>query len=386
MIKLQELGSVLLLLLLSVGTQEKGYNLPITDSVKEEAAEDCRARMEEIKDIYMEADKGVSLNAVVSGKTQKQMQEILKDTGNPVMISECYAAMEHYQQLEQFLLEAGEGKEGSVLLYKINADGGITRNQFHYDGTNMYVLQARAIWNPAGEATVSDISYTRIDTWEYTENGNFCYELCVPASPEVTEVVDGSTVLRVRPLSQECAALSRACVLSLGYQGNNLLCSNWDAEHMEDLDYNGMYEYLYAMKYGEKFAAEAVGDGVPADEFESVIMEYLPVTVEEIRKWAVYDEEKQTYAVVRLGCANYTPTYFGTSIPEVVDVKRQEDGTMILTVNAVCDKVLCSDAVITHELTVRFDEDGSFQYLGNTILEDGIRYIPEYQYRISIKD
>ena len=44
--------------------------------------------------------------------------------------------------------------------------------------------------------------------------------------------------------------------------------------------------------------------------------------------------------------------------------------------------VICNDAVITHELTVRFAEDGSFQYLENEILNDGIKSIPDYQYRI----
>jgi hypothetical protein len=33
-------------------------------------------------------------------------------------------------------------------------------------------------------------------------------------------------------------------------------------------------------------------------------------------------------------------------------------------------------------LTVRFAEDGSFQYLGNEILNNGNRHIPDYQYRI----
>ena len=37
---------------------------------------------------------------------------------------------------------------------------------------------------------------------------------------------------------------------------------------------------------------------------------------------------------------------------------------------------------ITHELTVKFAEDGSFRYLGNKILDDGLSNIPEYQYRI----
>ena len=115
---------------------------------------------------------------------------------------------------------------------------------------------------------------------------------------------------------------------------------------------------------------------------ESLIMEYLPVTKEQIREYAVFDEENQTYLWARLGCFNYAPTFFGTSLPEVVDIKENQDGTVTLTVEAVCDMVICDDAVITHELTVRFAEDGSFQYLGNEILNDGIMHIPDYQYRI----
>lgn len=71
-----------------------------------------------------------------------------------------------------------------------------------------------------------------------------------------------------------------------------------------------------------------------------------------------------------------------TLLPEVVNIKENDDGTVTLTVDAVCDMVVCDDAVITHELKVRFEEDGSFQYLGNKILNDGIMQIPDYQYRI----
>ena len=80
-------------------------------------------------------------------------------------------------------------------------------------------------------------------------------------------------------------------------------------------------------------------------------MEYLPVTKEQIREYAVFDEETQSYCWARLGCFNYAPTFFETSLPEVVDINE--------------------------------NEDGSFQYLGNEILNDGIMHIPDYQYRIT---
>ena len=194
--------------------------------------------------------------------------------------------------------------------------------------------------------------------------------------------MDGSCLIRVKPMTEEQREMSERCVRGLGYQGQNLLCSDWNAENMSELDYNGMFEYFYGMKYGVEFHSEDYPNGIPKEEFESLIMEYLPVTKEQIREYAAYDEENQTYLWERLGCGNYAPSYFGTSLPEVININENEDGTTTLTVEAVCDMVICDDAVITHELTVRFAEDGSFRYLGNKILNDGITHIPAYQYRI----
>ena len=88
------------------------------------------------------------------------------------------------------------------------------------------------------------------------------------------------------------------------------------------------------------------------------------------------------YAWAPLGCGNYAPNFFGTSVPEVVEVRENPDGTVTLTVNAVCDMVICDDALITHDLTVKFKEDGSFQYLGNEIRKEDRNNVPEYQYRV----
>lgn len=95
----------------------------------------------------------------------------------------------------------------------------------------------------------------------------------------------------------------------MGYQGNNLLCSNWDREHLEGLDYNGLYEYLYQMKYQKRFVMEEGKNGIPAEEFEQLMSEYLPVTAEQLRNIATFDAEKQEYVWAKLGCGNYAPTH-----------------------------------------------------------------------------
>lgn len=361
---------------------EKGYGLPVDEQEEKEAENDCRAMMEHIYEIYKEADKGTASNVVLTDETILELQKKLMEMGYPVVTLVTYSNMENYESVDSFLEDCASGESGSIVIYEIHDDGGIGRMKFIYDGTDMYVVSAGSVWNENGKSRMSYISHTRIKEWEYTEKGWFCYELCVPEPPEVTEIVDGSCLIRVKPMTEEQREMSERCVRGLGYQGNNILCSNWDADHMEELDFNGMYEYLYAMKYGDKFNSEDYPGGIPKEEFESLIMEYLPITAEQIREYAAFDEENQTYLWERLECFNYAPTFFGTSLPEVVNIKENDDGTVTLTVEAVCDMVICDDAVITHELTVRFAEDGSFQYLGNEILNDGIQDIPNYQYRI----
>ena len=361
---------------------EKGYDLPINETERKEAEDECKKVLVLISDIYILADKGDAVNPVLDDKTIYKMQDRIKEKGYPVTTMKAYAAMENYKRVEAFLKNCQDEKAGSVVLYELHSDGGIGRDKFIFDGKDMYLISACATWNSNDTYGMSYISYARIKEWKYTEKGWFGYELCVPEPPEVTEIVDGSCLVRIKPMTKEQREMSEKCVQGLGYQGNNLLCSNCDADHMEKLDYNGMYEYLFAMKYHKAFDAEDYPNGIPKEEFENLIMEYLPVTAEQIREYAVFDEKNQTYYWARLGCFNYAPTFFGTSLPEVIDIKENEDGIITLTVEAVCDMVICDDAVITHELTVRFAEDGSFQYLGNEILNDGIMHIPDYQYRI----
>lgn len=364
---------------------EKGYDLPVSNQDRDEAERDSYQLMTLLTDIYKNADKGNSSNVVLNGNAMKQMTTKVKEQGCPVISSEVYSNMENYKEVEQFLTNAESGIKGSVVVYEIHSDGGIGREKYVYDGEDMFLLASTTVWDDDNKPCMSFISYTRLKEWRYSDKGWFCYEMCVPEYPEVTEVVDGSCLIRIKPMSRKKRRISKQCVQALGYQGNNLLCSNWDENHLEKLDYNGLYEYLYEIKYKKKYNGKKYPDGIPKDEFESLLMEYLPVTPEVIKKVATFDKKKGTYLWQRLGCFNYAPTFFGTSIPEVTKIKENPDGTVTLTVDAVCEMMLCDEAVITHELTVRFAEDGSFRYLGNKILNGGLKEIPEYQYRFDDK-
>ena len=361
---------------------EKGYDLPVSAQENEEATRDSMQIMSGLEHIYRNADKGDSLNVVLDNKSICKMIKKIKQQGYSVTVSEDYSNMENYKRFSSFLAKAQEKQKGSGVIYEVHSEGSIGREKFIYDGKEMFLLASNASWDDNGKPIITFVSYTRIKKWRYSRKGWFCYELCVPEYPEVTEMVDGSCLIRIKPMSDNKRKLSRKCVRGLAYQGNNILCSNWDQEHMQKIDYNGLYEYLYAMKYKKKFNGKKYPSGIPKDQFEQLIMEYLPVSREDIEKYASYNEKKKTYDWMRLGCFNYASNFFGTSIPEVTKIKHNSNGTVTLTVDAVCEMVLCNEAVITHELTVKFNKDGSFRYLGNKILNGGIKKIPEYQYRI----
>ena len=361
---------------------EKGYDLPVSAQENEEATRDSMQIMSGLEHIYRNADKGDSLNVVLDNKSICKMIKKIKQQGYSVTVSEDYSNMENYKRFSSFLAKAQKKQKGSGVIYEVHSEGSNGREKFIYDGKDMFLLASNASWDDNGKPIITFVSYTRIKKWRYSRKGWFCYELCVPEYPEVTEMVDGSCLIRIKPMSDNKRKLSRKCVRGLAYQGNNILCSNWDQEHMQKIDYNGLYEYLYAMKYKKKFNGKKYPSGIPKDQFEQLIMEYLPVSREEIEKYASYNEKKKTYDWMRLGCFNYAPNFFGTSIPEVTKIKHNSNGTVTLTVDAVCEMVLCNEAVITHELTVKFAKDGSFKYLGNKILNNGIEEIPTYQYRI----
>ena len=361
---------------------EKGYDLPVSAQENEEATRDSMQIMSGLEHIYRNADKGDSLNVVLDNKSICKMIKKIKQQGYSVTVSEDYSNMENYKRFSSFLAKAQKKQKGSGVIYEVHSEGSIGREKFIYDGKEMFLLASNASWDDNGKPIITFVSYTRIKKWRYSRKGWFCYELCVPEYPDVTEMVDGSCLIRIKPMSDNKRKLSRKCVRGLAYQGNNILCSNWDQEHMQKIDYNGLYEYLYAMKYKKKFNGKKYPSGIPKDQFEQLIMEYLPVSREDIEKYASYNEKKKTYDWMRLGCFNYAPNFFGTSIPEVTKIKHNSNGTVTLTVDAVCEMVLCNEAVITHELTVKFNKDGSFRYLENKILNGGIKKIPEYQYRI----
>lgn len=361
----------------------KGYNLPISQDDMEQAKRETEELLDCVENMYQPY---LDDERQIPEDVQESIADILANNGYLVRADGIYSNIKNEELFERFLIDAKDGNSGSVVLYELRTRAAVARYEYSFDGMDMYVFASGMEIKTDGTRCQTYCSYTRIKSWRYTDAGWFCYELCVPEYPEVSEMVDGSVLIRVKPISEENREASEKYVLGIGYQGNNILCSNWDIDSLAALDYAGMYEYLYAMDTGEHFSLDEDADGIPADEFENLIMKYIPTSQGIIRNSTAFNEDKGEYYWARLGCMNYAPTHFGTSYPEVVAIKEDGDGTITLTVNAVCEMVLNDEAIVTHELTIKENADGNFMYMGNKILNNGMNRIPDYQYRIRVSN
>ena len=141
---------------------ERGYDLPVSDSEREEAEDDCKEMMELIAELYKNADKGYASNAIIADEILDQMVEKLKSIGCPVTVTAVYSNMKNYKELEDFLNDSIAGNSGSAVVCEIHLDGGIGRDKYIYDGKDMYILSAKATWSSDDKPVIVYISYTRI--------------------------------------------------------------------------------------------------------------------------------------------------------------------------------------------------------------------------------
>lgn len=308
-------------------------------------------------------------------------REALAEEGNIILGTNDYDGMTNYEKMEAFLEKAEAGETCETEVYEIHADGGYGRYRFYFDGQNMRVAIDVVTWNTQGPASMGNYEY-QIENWSYTEKGWFSYTLDVPEPPEVSEVIQAQVMMRVRPMPEDYRDFTERWLAPVGYQRNNMFSIEWDGEHMEKLDFNGLYEAFYMLSCGKVFESDDFPEGIPAEDFEEQMLKYLPITQESLREYAVYNETANTYGCANLGCGNYSLNAFWTSIPEVVDIRENGDGTWTVTVDAVCERK-GTDRILSHELTVDFPEEGTIRYLGNHILDEGASQIPLYRYRVS---
>ena len=331
---------------------EKGYGLPVDEEEREEAEQECAAALELTKEFARAAQDA---GGVLAEDEAEQMADVLAAQGNPVTTFDLYQDMKNCEVMDAFLEDCENGRSGEATEYEVYKDGSIGRKKFVFDGENLYVLSVTASWRGGDAKSIGEMTCTR--------------------------ALYSNAMLRVKPYDAECAEISRTCLSSIAYEGNNLFWSDWGPDNMAGIDYNGLFQYLYELDSGEAFDSSLYTEGIPAEQFESMMTKYLPVSAEQLREYASYDAESGTYAWIALGVGNRTKSVIDLSEPEVVDIEENGDGTVTLTVDAVSEGMM-DDAVLTHRLTVRFADGGGVEFLENQVEGNALEKMPEYVYRI----
>lgn len=338
------------------------------DKEAEKIKTECLEKMEELKKAgYTSEDRTL----------EKVGMEVLGEDGSVVESFSEDLNLLHYEKLERFLEKAEKGEEAEVLVYELHTDDGFGRNEFRYDGNTMYILYTNVYRDRSGRVIINGPVRNEIQEWNYTEKGWFFYRFTVPEPPEVSEVMDSWAMMRVKPKTEEVLELENKYLKPIAYIGSNIFLCNWDIQSMEVLDFTALYEYFYTMKNAEYLKTAYIKE-IPKTVFEETIMTYLPVNSADLERWAAYQPSQNGYPWQQLGCGNYLTDPVRQSVPEITEIRENEDGTWTLCVDAVCRKS-GNDRIFTHEVKIRKTEEGGVLYLGNQIIEGNQ---PEYVYRL----
>lgn len=182
---------------------------------------------------------------------------------------------------------------------------------------------------------------------------------------------------RVLPLDEKCRELGNQYILPVSCFGNNLFLMDWDADSMDQIEFNDLYEFLYEIKYGEKLNEENVQNGIPKEQFEDVICAFFDISTGDLEVYARYDAETGLYPWEPVGPRNRVSQFL--PFPEVVKCVENADGTWTLYVEGIM-VIEGDDCTFKHTVTMK-ERDGGWIYMGNDVNEEGSDSIPAYKPR-----
>ena len=339
-----------------------------TDDIDIESDEkqSVRNRMSELgalcKDIYIRADKGGSSNIVLDEETVHTMTETAAEQGWAVTCGSYDYNMLNYEEVDQALGDASEGKASQTEFYEITTSGYFRYFRLSAEDRELTVTYANAAYNDDMDLQIRQLEKFRVYDWEYTEKGWLIWEKALSKNQEM----DMHSFFRILPLDEKCREMCDRYILSVSYFCNNLFLTDWDAGSMDRIEFNDLYEFLYEMKYGEKMDEEAAAGGIPKAQFEEVVLTYFDISVEQLEKYARYDAAAGVYPWEPVNAWNRVRQV--QPFPEVVRCVEDQDGTLTLYVEGILI-VAGDDCAFRHRVTMR-ERDGGWVYVANDIDED----------------
>ena len=330
----------------------------LSDSEKSALNEQALTAALQAKEVYqnIQINGDSRWESNIEDFTKQQCQQVVSLLGKAGYTSVSDDInMENYQKVLDFYAAYQAEKNAEVTIFNVNSDGYIGAFTFISREKKLQTYYVGIGWQYDGNPLIRTISMNDVAELKLTEKGYFIYTYAVT-------VAHGSArqYWRIKPLSDQCRALTQKYITGLSYVNYNLLVTNWDKNTIEKILMPCMFADIYRKDTGKNLQIE--NTGIPAPLFEDIMTTYFPVSTEQLRAACGYDEHTNTYLYEVIYAAPYPP--FG----EVVAYQEHADGTITLTVNGVWIDYH-SDCAFTNQVVVQPFSDGSFRYLSNRITQ-----------------
>ena len=328
----------------------------ISEEEKEQLQSTVLSAAESVKEIYKDViiTDAANYSSGVSEFTSEQRKAVVEKLGKAGWVSvEEDTNMQNPEKIETFYADYLNCQDSVVTLLEVQRDGLIGAVTFIYRREQLQTYYIGVRWKEGGVPEIQGTSVCDVAEIKLTEKGYFIY-----AYKEVMAHASLRQYWRIKPLSEKCRELTKKYISGLSYVNYNVLVTNWDSSNVADILMPCMYEDIYRIYTGENLKIE--GWRIPAEEYEKIMTTYFPVSVEQLREHCGYDERSNSYEYEMIYGSPYPP--FG----EVVDYKKNADGTITLIVDGVWPDYN-SDLAFRNTVVIQPFEDGTFRYLSNSI-------------------
>lgn len=256
----------------------------------------------------------------------------------------------------------------TMTVLKVQENGDFA-HMFFARGEEDFLILTELTRNERNEFYVSECTALPLYETKLAEWDTFYYR-CYPANDP--HYIDYS-YFRLTPVDRELYDLTRKYVLPVGYRMVNLFLCDWQENDFTDLNINDVFEYLYEIRTGTPFPWQEYSSQkqngtllIPSGMFEETVLAFFDLSREALRSAAHYDGQMDAYPWRPMHGDDLTAWELPVCEPEVTECKENSDGTLLLTVQ-VASPEQKTNALFTHEVTVRPLQNGSFQYVGNQV-------------------
>lgn len=371
---------VLMMLFFSGCTRPVGRT---EDDIRKQIEKRCQEITSLYQDIYSDADKKEPSSrwedTALSLRDIESIEDRLLSSGLAVMRSngEDPEYLADGDGFRGFLDSVRRGESVSQEVLAIRTSGELDYRLFSFKDGKLFVYGMVA---PLQDGTDPDYEVHEVQDWELTDRGNFYYRI----HPLGDKHFSGYSLIRLEKPDSELCALTRQYISAGGYIGSNLFLIDWTEEDFSGLCFNDLWEYLYRYEHGSQFSPEGYEYDtekhcflIPAYEFEQVILPHFDIDTQTLRSLSQYDAVRDAYPWRQIETNDYAfHLSFYTVEPEATAYTENDDGTITITVQ-VLSTDLKTDCLFSHTVTVRPQENGGFQFVGNQVLsqtEYGLPY------------